>query len=132
MWAASKRNKAFAIECVNPAANNPGERRYGVIFVILKGFLLFGIKHKHPGYAPARYKLVSIKRTLFSGTKNIVQTAFNRPAVVTDFWPKAGVARKTILPARYTRARRWHRDTSRVLHGMAQHISVSVVTVAIR
>jgi ectoine hydroxylase-related dioxygenase (phytanoyl-CoA dioxygenase family) len=64
--------------------------------------------------------------------KNLVQTAFNRPAVVTDLWPNADVARKTILPARHTRAKRWHRDVSRVSYGMAQHISVSVVTVAIR
>jgi hypothetical protein len=45
MWASSKRDTAFAIQCFNPTANNPGERCYGVIFVILKGFLLFGIKH---------------------------------------------------------------------------------------
>jgi hypothetical protein len=42
--AASKRNAAFPIQCLNPAANNPGERLCGVIFVVMKGFLLFGIK----------------------------------------------------------------------------------------
>jgi hypothetical protein len=44
MGAISKRNAAFAIQCFNPAANNPGEGLCGIILVFMKGFLLFEIK----------------------------------------------------------------------------------------
>jgi hypothetical protein len=37
-------NTTFTIQCLNPAANNPGERLGRVILVFMEGLLFFWIK----------------------------------------------------------------------------------------